>query len=207
MNGNVIVLAPHTDDGELGCGATIAKYKEQGRKIIYLAFANCSQTLPTHLPADTLEHECRKATAVLGIDEVRFFDFEVRKLAEVRQEILDILIKVNKELQPVTVFLPAMGDVHQDHQVIYAEGVRAFKFANLLGYELPWNNTNFQPEYFEPVNENQLAKKMEALKEYKTQIHRKYMQGEFTRSLAVVRGIQCNQPLAEAFEIYKMVGK
>ena len=27
----VLVLAPHTDDGELGCGGTIARFVEEGR--------------------------------------------------------------------------------------------------------------------------------------------------------------------------------
>src|SRR5690349_10541082 len=125
--GTTIILAPHTDDGELGCGATIAKYIEQGRQVIYIAFSTCSQALPAHLPPDTLIAECSTATQALGISGVKFFDFEVRRLLFHRQEILEELIKLNADLQPGTVFLPARNDVHQDHQVIYAEGLRAFK--------------------------------------------------------------------------------
>jgi N-acetylglucosamine malate deacetylase 1 len=203
---NILILAPHTDDGELGCGASISKYLLQGKRITYIAFSNCSQALPSHLPADTLEMECRKATQALGITELKVFDFEVRKLLFHRQEILEAMISINKELQPDTVFLPAKNDVHQDHQVITAEGLRAFKNSNILGYELPWNNTSFQPQYFEKIGEEHLASKIAALKYYKTQEHRPYMKDDFTRSLAVVRGIQCNHPLAEAFELYKLSG-
>ncbi len=31
------------------------------------------------------------------------------------------------------------------------------------------------------------------------------MQEDFIRSLAIVRGVQCNAPFAEAFEIYKLI--
>jgi hypothetical protein len=44
-----------------------------------------------------------------------------------------------------------------------------------------------------------------ALKEYNSQSHRNYMQEDFIRSLAKVRGVQCNSEYAEAFEMYKLI--
>jgi LmbE family N-acetylglucosaminyl deacetylase len=203
---NILVLAPHTDDGELGCGGTIAKYISQGKQVTYIAFSTCSQSLPANLPADTLSKECTDATKILGIRSLRFFDFEVRRLPQHRQEILQSLIEIARETRPQTVFLPAQHDIHQDHQVIYAEGMRAFKNANVLGYELPWNNTRFQPNYFEKISEAEFQKKLAALKAYTSQAQRPYMTEQFQRSLATVRGLQANTELAEAFEVYHMVG-
>jgi LmbE family N-acetylglucosaminyl deacetylase len=203
---NILILAPHTDDGELGCGAAIAKYIAQDKQITYVAFSTCSQSLPPHLPADTLAAECRNATTALGIENLSLFDFEVRMLLFHRQEILEALIKLNHELKPDAVFIPAQHDVHQDHQVIYAEGLRAFKNCNVLGYELPWNNFQFSPTYFEKVSEDDLSKKQKALAEYHSQSQRKYMNSEFIRSLAIVRGIQANAAYAEAFEVYRLIG-
>ena len=203
---NILILAPHTDDGELGCGAAIAKYIAQGKQVKYVAFSTCSQSLPQHLPADTLAAECRNATKALGIQNLRLFDFEVRMLLFHRQEILEALIKLNQQLQPETVFIPAQHDVHQDHQVVYAEGLRAFKNCNVLGYELPWNNFQFCPTYFEKVSEVDLSQKQKALAEYHSQSQRKYMSADFIRSLATVRGIQANAAFAEAFEVYRLIG-
>jgi len=124
---NILILAPHTDDGELGCGASIAKYILEKKKVTYAAFSTCSQSLPKEMPADTLVKECTAATKALGIGDTIFFDFTVRRLLFHRQEILEELIRINNELKPQTVFLPAKNDVHQDHQVVYAEGLRAFK--------------------------------------------------------------------------------
>ena len=115
----IMVLAPHTDDGELGCGGSVAKYIAAGKNVIYVAFSTCSQSLPKELPADTLAVECKAATQKLGIQEVIFFDFEVRRLLFHRQEILEELIRLNKKWQPQTEFIPAQHDVHQDHQVVY----------------------------------------------------------------------------------------
>src|SRR6476661_2245652 len=96
-NHKILILAPHTDDGELGCGASIAKFIMEGRKVTYIAFSTCSQSLPDNLPSDTLQNECIAATNFLGIKDVRFFDFQVRKLLVNRQEILEELIKINAE--------------------------------------------------------------------------------------------------------------
>lgn len=200
----ILILAPHTDDGELGCGASIAKYIAAGKHVTYVAFSTCSQSLPKDLPADTLAVECRRATKALGIEHVVLFDFEVRRLLFHRQEILEELIALHKSLEPQTVFIPARHDVHQDHQVIYAEGLRAFKNCNVLGYELPWNNFNFAPTYFEKLEEVHLRSKETALTEYHSQACRNYMKPSFITALATVRGIQCGATYAEAFEVYHL---
>lgn len=200
----ILILAPHTDDGELGCGASIAKYIEAGKEVCYVAFSTCSQSLPKELPADTLAVECKEATTLLGISELYLMNFEVRRLLFHRQEILEELIQLNKTWQPQTVFIPAQHDIHQDHSVIYAEGLRAFKNCNVLGYELPWNNVRFSPTYFELLEQTHISAKCKALQAYRSQQARSYMQPTFISALATVRGIQCGETLAEAFEVYRM---
>ena len=112
----ILVLAPHTDDGELGCGASIAAFIASGKEVFYSAFSTCSRSLPKDLPPDTLSNECKKANALLGIPEnnIVLYDFEVRELLVQRQTILEELITLNKKLNPDLVFLPAINDIHQD---------------------------------------------------------------------------------------------
>lgn len=203
----ILVLAPHTDDGELGCGGTIARYCAAGKEVFYAAFSLCAKSLPDHLPTHTLADECKKATAVLGIRPANLvlFDYPVREFSTVRQQVLEDLVRLSKTIAPDLVLLPAKGDIHQDHQVICQEGLRAFKYVSIAGYELPWNNTSFQPTWFSPVSEDDLLRKTNALKAYQSQAHRNYMQPDFIRSLAKVRGVQCNSGYAEAFEIYRVI--
>lgn len=203
----MLILAPHTDDGELGCGATIAKYIEAGTSISYVAFSTCAQSLPEGFPPDTLSRECKAATEALGIKDLLFQDFDVRRFPASRQEILEVLVQLNKDLSPDTVFLPARNDVHQDHHVIYEEGLRAFKYSTVLGYELPWNNVEFAPTLFEKLDRRHLTAKQTALQSYRSQAHRRYMKPEFTAALATVRGVQCNATFAEAFEVYRFIGQ
>lgn len=66
---NVVILAPRTDDGELGCGGTISKLLESGVEVYYIAFSTAHQSLPKHLPKDTLKNELIRSAKVLGIKE------------------------------------------------------------------------------------------------------------------------------------------
>lgn len=205
--GKILILAPHTDDGELGCGGTIAKFCEEGKEVHYAAFSLCKKSLPAGLPEDTLEKECRTATRILGIEPscLHFYDFEVRDFDVNRQLILEELVKLNKNIQPDMVFIPSSSDSHQDHQVIHTEAQRTFKHCSVLGYELPWNHSSFRSTHFIRLNAAAICKKVEAVSTYQSQSHRNYMNEDFIRSLAKVRGVQCNHAYAEAFEVYKLI--
>jgi LmbE family N-acetylglucosaminyl deacetylase len=203
----LLILAPHTDDGEFGCGGTIAKYIREGWRAVYVAFSAAEQSVLPHLPRDILRREVRNATAVLGIaaEDCIVLDFEVRKFPEQRQAILDAMVKLNKELQPDLVFLPSPNDTHQDHHVIAHEGFRAFKRITMLGYEVPWNNLDFRTSCFMHLCEEDLNKKVSSLACYESQAHRVYASAEVIRSQAVFRGTQIGTKYAEAFEVIRWI--
>ena len=141
----VLVLAPHTDDGEFGCGGAMARLVEAGVEVHYQAFSIATRSLPPGFAPDTLAREVREATGELGIPEAQLavHDFDVRTFPEHRQDILELLVRLWEELRPDAVFQPSHHDVHQDHQTIAQEGLRAFKRTTILGYEVPWNNFDF----------------------------------------------------------------
>ena len=203
----VLVLAPHTDDGELGCGGTIAKLIDEGVNVSYAAFSTAAASVPPEFPPDQLAVEVRNATARLGIpgDNLLIYDYEVRKLNYVRQEILEELITLRDRLKPDLVFLPCSRDIHQDHQTIYNEGLRAFKFSSILGYELIWNNLSFSTDCFIVLDQEHVDRKVDALSMYETQHGRSYMDPDFIRSLAKVRGTQIGTDWAETFEVVRWI--
>lgn len=204
---SVLILAPHTDDGELGCGGTIAKLIEQGAEVYYVAFSICSRSLPPDEDPQTLAYEVKRATSKLGLkeDHLILFDFDVRRFNEFRQDILEEMIKLKSSLNPDLIFVPSPTDIHQDHQVISAEGLRAFKNSSILGYEMPWNNVAFNTRSFMILNDLHIQKKIDALKEYESQRYRKYLNEDFIRSLAQTRGVQIGTKYAEAFEVIRFI--
>src|SRR5207244_9980679 len=50
----VLVLAPHTDDGEFGCGGTMARLSDAGAEIRYVAFSIATRSLPQGSPPRAL---------------------------------------------------------------------------------------------------------------------------------------------------------
>lgn len=203
----ILVLAPHTDDGEFGCGGTIAKLIANGHDVYYAAFSACQQSVLPQFPSDILITEVKAATKVLGIkpENLILFDYDVRTFGYHRQEILDDLIKLRAEINPDVIFMPEKNDVHQDHKTIAEEGLRAFKFSSVLSYELPWNNITFTTSSFIHLSEEDVKVKIEALKEYQSQAHRPYSDEDFIRSMARIRGVQIGGKYAEAFDVVRWI--
>jgi hypothetical protein len=90
----ILVLAPHTDDAELGCGGTISRFVEEGRKVFVAAFSTAEESLPAGMPADTLKREFFEAMPMLGVPETHLtvFEFPVRRLNYHRQEVLERIV-------------------------------------------------------------------------------------------------------------------
>ncbi|MCF8070587.1 MAG: PIG-L family deacetylase [Desulfobacterales bacterium] len=203
----ILVLAPHTDDGEVGCGGTIAKFIEQKKNIYYVAFSSAQKSVRKGFPKNILEIEVKKAIQVLGVSpsNLILFDYEVRTFPEFRQEILEDIIKLRADIKPDLVIVPSLNDIHQDHAVIAREALRAFKKVTLLGYEEPWNNIVFETRSFIILDERHVQKKIEALRCYESQKHRSYLDEDFIWGLAHTRGTQIEVPYAEAFEVLRFV--
>jgi LmbE family N-acetylglucosaminyl deacetylase len=201
-----LVLAAHTDD-EFGCAGLIARLVEQGAEVHLAAFSWCEESVPPGFARDVLKDESTAAAAVLGITPDRFhlFDYRVRHFPAHRQDILEQLVVMRQTIAPDLVLLPSSADIHQDHQVIADEGVRSFKHATILGYELPMNTISFRHACFVPLEERHMDVKLAHAACYVSQHHRAYMHPDFIRSLARVRGVQINRDGAEAFEVIRMV--
>jgi len=107
----------------------------------------------------------------------------------------------------ITVFIPSLNDLHQDHKVIAEEGVRAFKNSSLLSYELLWNIISFHNTCFFELTLNQVEKKIKAIQEYKSQTFRGYSDPDFIKAQLKVRGVQVGLEYAEVFEVVRIFSK
>lgn len=203
----IFVLAPHTDDGELGCGGTIAECVQAGKEVFYIAFSSAEKSVPEGFQKDVLQKEVKEAMRVLGVPEhhLILLNYETRVFPDHRQEILEDMILLEKKFSPDLILLPSSFDTHQDHQVVSHEGFRAFKKTSILGYELPWNNLTFHTDCFVPLSVGALQKKIEALACYRSQSQRLYMDQKSIVSITRTRGITIDVTYAEAFEAIRLV--
>ena len=202
----VLALSPHTDDIEFGCGGTLARLIEEGKEIHTAVFSICEESVPEGYPKDILLTEMRAASEVLGIpaDHQHVFRYPVRRFNEHRQDILEDLISLKRKIQPDLIFTPSTFDVHQDHETISKESIRAFRYQTLLGYELPWNNLENQLQLSITLSSNHLRIKTDSLGAYKSQKFRHYGNESLFMALSLIRGTQTKSDSAESFEVIRM---
>ena len=195
----VLVISPHTDDGEIGCGGTISKFVREGKEIFYLALSHSFLQPDGHTRSD-LSGECKNALKVLGIKSYSILGFEARNFLRDRQRILDTFIQIKKEFNPDLVFVSTSYDLHQDHQVVTEEARRAFRECSILGYEMFGKKQGENLSFFVILEERDIKKKIKAFHQYKSQKFRRYYNPKILEGLAALRGLQIRCDYAEAFE-------
>lgn len=203
----ILILAPHTDDETIGCGGLMARYAAMA-EIYVVAFSSAKEsTEAAGFKPEMLVEEFYSATATLGIESHRRFlrDYPVRHFPEYRQEVLDEMILLRRDLSPDIVLCPGTRDVHQDHAVVRNEAIRAFKDRCVLGYEIPHNYTEpFRARLYVPLTKKQVRLKKGALGIYKTQRHRADY-GCIAEARAKAKGADVRVEYAEAFEVIRWV--
>jgi len=199
MTDTVLVLSPHTDDAELACGATLAKFIEEGKNITMLVFS---------VPTQKLHNECTNSFNVLDKGEtntLKILGYERRLFPNHRQEILQTLYDLNEKQKPDLILTPCTRDRHQDHQTVTQEALRVFKTSTILGYELPWNIWEFMENGYSEITRSHLNTKLDLLAQYESQYYKHYFDPVYVESLAVIRGGQIGVKYAEAFEVIRVI--
>lgn len=204
---NILLLAPHCDDIEFSCGATVSRLVGDGHNVRVAVFSFCEDSVPKHLDKNILRKEMPKAMMHLGISKENIieYDYPVRRFPAYRQEILENMVLINKDYSPSLVILPCSQDIHQDHHTIYCEGLRAFKKSKIIGYEMHWNNLMFNGRLFFTIKEENIIAKIKSISEYKSQLFRGLSDEDTFRSLAKIRGSQIGVKYAEAFEVIRWI--
>ena len=62
-----LVLAPHTDDGEFGCGGTMARLVAAGCEVRYVAFSIATRSGTPGFPPETLAREVAAGAGEPGL--------------------------------------------------------------------------------------------------------------------------------------------
>ena len=201
-----LVLAPHVDDETLGCGATIARFIEEGRDCRVVAFSKAVVSLPPPHNEDSVTKEFFAATKILGCS-AQIYNYPTRDFDLNRQDILDSMIQLRDSLRPDLVICPSLGDMHQDHKIVAEQACRAFWDRSIWGFESILKCRKFVANLYVPVTLIHMNKKMEAAQMYGSQLSKDQLQGQpdVLKSQAKLRGMQCGADLAEAFEAIQVI--
>ena len=199
-----LFLGAHPDDIELGCGALI-------HHIVPHTDVLCV-TLSDNQKNPALKNvvdEYYQSMAILGVpkESVVVEQFTTRIFHDSRQEILEYFLKLRRDFQPDVIFVHSKADVHQDHNTMTEEALRAFRGITLLGFDVVRSSYGFFPHFLVEVNEADVEAKLEALSQYKTYADKYYFERELLRATMIRHGALAERPFAEGFDILRIVGK
>lgn len=200
----VLFIGAHPDDIELGCGALISDINDQTRIICVTLSDNQDNTLHKNLVP---EHNA--SMAILGVkpEYTILHNFTTRRLKEARQEILEVMIDLKHRYHPEVVFVHTARDIHQDHQTVTEEALRAFRGTTLLGFDVLRSSFGFFPDFLVEVSEIGVQTKIRALKAYQTYADKYYFDENIIHATAIRHGALAERPFAEGFDILRIVGQ
>lgn len=198
----VCFLGAHPDDIEIGSGALIAQISDQ-TEIRCVTFSD-NQKNPA-LKNLIQEHYASMEVLGLSKNQIMLLDFETRRFPHFRQEILEQMVSIQRDFQPDIVFVHSKADVHQDHQTLTEEALRAFRGTTVLGFDVIRSSYGFFPSFLVAVSEEETNRKIKALQEYKTYASKYYFDPELTRATLLRNGAICERKYAEGYDILRVV--
>lgn len=199
----VLFIGAHPDDIELGAGALI-------HHIIPISDVLCL-TLSDNQKNPLLKKvvdELQASMQVLGVPAERVLveKFATRDFPDLRQDILEYLLKIRREFKPDVVFVHSRADIHQDHNVATEEALRAYRGTTVLGFDVVRSSYGFFPHFLVEVTAGDVEKKIEALAQYKTYTDKYYFDPALLKATMLRNGALAERPFAEGFDILRIVG-
>ncbi|HEU5290289.1 MAG TPA: PIG-L family deacetylase, partial [Cyclobacteriaceae bacterium] len=112
MKLDLLILAAHPDDAELGCGGTIAKHVKMGHKVGVVDFTRGE--LGTRGTIETRSHEAADASKILGLSVRENLGLPDGFFKNDKEHQLAV-IQAIRRYQPEIVLTNAIYDRHSDH--------------------------------------------------------------------------------------------
>ncbi len=131
---DVLVIAPHPDDAELGMGGTIALLLEQGRRVGVLDLTDGEPT--PHGSPETRARESAAASIELGLEWRENLGLPNRRLRATLAA-RGLLAGVIRRTRPRWMFAPHWVDAHPDHVAATRLAEAARFWAKLTKCDLP----------------------------------------------------------------------
>ena len=201
---SVLCLGAHSDDIEIGVGATLLSLIERG---VLLDVHWCVLS-----GAGEREKEARGSAAdfLKGATktQVEIKSFQDGFFPEHGEAIKSWFEALKSHVTPDVIFTHYRDDAHQDHRQVCRLTWNTFRDHCIVEYEVPkWDGDMGQPNVYVPVSAAALTRKIELLNaHFGSQRSKQWFDAETFLGLARLRGIECRAPerYAEAFFARKL---
>ena len=220
----VLAIGAHPDDVELLCAGTLARYAEEGHKVVISHLCNGdkgSSKISSSEIAKIRREEAIQSASIIGATSIwgGFSDGEIVIDLYSRKKVVDIIRQAN----PDVIITHFPGDYHSDHINTSKLVFESIYLTNLKLWKSNFNNTkkfphlyymdtlagiNFLPEEYVDITKT-LETKIKMMLKMSSQLGwLKEMHDcdapEYIRAVARFRGFQAAIPYAEAFVQQKM---
>lgn len=217
----ILVIAPHADDEILGVGGTMARNIAEGKQVFVLIVTHGEKPLFSDEIVSQIRKETIQAHKFLGITKTYFGELPAVMLEQIpRYQLNDKISKVIQEVEPDEVYIPHIGDMQKDHQLVNEAAMvavrpkYAHKISAVYAYETlsetEWNIPNtsnaFIPTVYTDIS-NYIDKKKQALAYFKSQVSAfpDPRSLEAVEALAKYRGSTVKVNAAEAFMLIRQI--
>lgn len=201
---SVLCLGAHSDDIEIGVGATLLGMMARGMHMdVRWCVLSGGGEREAEAKASAADFLTQAATSHIEVMSFRDGLFPVQG-----EPIKSWFEDLKKRTSPDIIFTHRRDDAHQDHREVCRLTWNTFRDHCILEYEIPkWDGDLGQPNLYAPVSADHLQRKIDLLSaHFGTQRSKHWFDAEVFRGLARLRGMECRAPdcYAEAFYARKL---
>lgn len=200
---SVLCLGAHSDDIEIGAGATILGWIASGARVDLhwcVLSAMGQRATEAEASAAAFAAGAERSRVELGTFKDGFFPYDGNELKSWMEDL-------KARTQPDVILTHRRDDAHQDHREVCQLTWNTFRNHLILEYEIPkWDGDLDRPNLYVPVDVRTMERKIELLlAHFGTQRSKDWFDAEIFRGLARLRGMECRAPegYAEAFFMRK----
>ena len=201
---SVLCVGAHSDDIEIGAGATILGWIDRGVRLD-VHWAVLSAIGPRAAEAQASAERFLANAARVAIDLAAFKDGFFPYQGD---EIKGWFEMLRRRTSPDVVLCHWRHDAHQDHREVSRLTWNTFRDHVILEYEVPkWDGDTGQPNVYVPASKALMERKTRLLHDhFGSQRSKDWFDGDIFMGLARLRGMECRAPegFAEAFYARKL---
>jgi LmbE family N-acetylglucosaminyl deacetylase len=196
---SVLCLGAHSDDIEIGAGATLLSMQEHGVRldVHWCVLSGVGER----------EKEARASAsdflAAAESSQIEVMSFRDSFFPEQGDAIKSWFTALKERVHPDLILTHRKGDAHQDHRHVCRLTWNTFRDHCILEYEIPkWDGDMGQPNLYVPISATAVKRKIDLLiSHFGSQRSKQWFDAETFLGLARLRGIECRAPelYAEAF--------
>lgn len=201
----LLCLGAHSDDLEIGCGATLLEWLAAypGVEVTWVVLSACGERAgeAERSAAELLAPASRRRIVLQRLPDGQF----PAHFAQAKQA----FEALKGEVEPDVIFSHRLEDRHQDHRLVAELTWQTWRSHLILEYEVPkYDGDLGQPNLFVPVSAHSGERKVEHLmRHFASQRSRDWFVPRTFLGLMHLRGVECRAPsgLAEAHHLRKGV--